>query len=317
MLDSTSATPSVAILMCTYNGEQYLDEQLLSFEEQSYPNWKLYVSDDGSKDQTIALLKSYQLKWQVKWGEDRLVIINGPRLGFSFNFLSLTCNPDIIADYYAWSDQDDIWLKDKITRAINFLQNKDQHLSQLYCTRTQLIDNQKTDIGLSPLFEKAPSFQNALVQSIAGGNTMVFNQTLKNYLMIAGADVKVVTHDWWLYIVATGCGGEVHYDSQTSLLYRQHGNNLIGSNNSLSARFKRIRMLFEGRFQEWNDENTTALQRLQSHLTAENATRLGQFQHARRAWFLMRLYLLSQVGLYRQTALGNLGLIVAAVFKRI
>ncbi|WP_410209799.1 glycosyltransferase family 2 protein [Aquirhabdus sp.] len=317
MLDSTTAAPSVAILMCTYNGEQYLDEQLLSFETQSYPNWKLYVSDDGSKDGTIALLKDYQSKWQAKWGENRLVIINGPRLGFSFNFLSLTCNPDIVADYYAWSDQDDIWLVDKITRAISQLQSKDQQRTQLYCTRTQLIDNQKTDIGLSPLFEKLPSFHNALVQSIAGGNTMVFNQTLKNDLMIAGPEVKVVTHDWWLYIVATGCGGEVIYDPQPSLLYRQHDNNLIGSNNSLSARLKRIRMLFEGHFQEWNDQNTAALQRLKDHLTTESATVLSQFQHARHAWFLLRLYLLSRVGLYRQTTLGNLGLIVAAIFKRI
>ena len=317
MLDSTFAAPSVAILMCTYNGEQYLDEQLLSFETQSYPNWKLYVSDDGSKDGTIALLKNYQSKWQAKWGEDRLVIINGPRLGFSFNFLSLTCNPDIVADYYAWSDQDDIWLVDKIARAISQLQTKDQQRAQLYCTRTQLIDNQKTDLGFSPLFEKSPSFRNALVQSIAGGNTMVFNQTLKNDLMIAGPEVKVVTHDWWLYIVATGCGGEVIYDPQASLLYRQHGNNLIGSNNSLSARLKRIRMLFEGHFQEWNDQNTFALQRLKDHLTTENAAALSQFQQARHAWFPLRLYLLSQVGLYRQTTLGNLGLIVAAIFKRI
>ena len=101
-----SSQPSVAILMATFNGEKFLAEQLDSLQIQTISNWRLYVSDDGSSDGTMDIIKRYQ----VLWGADKLQYRPGPQKGFAQNFLSLACDPDIKADYYAFCDQDDVWL---------------------------------------------------------------------------------------------------------------------------------------------------------------------------------------------------------------
>jgi len=95
----------VAILLCTYHGQRYLAEQLDSFAAQSHSNWEVWASDDGYEDYTHGILEAYQ----QKWSNGRLSIHFGPAEGFAANFLSLTCKARIDADYYAFSDQDDIW----------------------------------------------------------------------------------------------------------------------------------------------------------------------------------------------------------------
>ena len=132
-----------------------------SFASQTFSNWKVWVSDDGSRDRTYDILKSYQLKW----GQDRLSIQFGNKENFVGNFLSLVCKDSIQADYYAYSDQDDIWEKDKLQQAVNWLQTVPKEIPALYCSRTRLIDADNRDIGFSPLFSSPTSFLNALVQS--------------------------------------------------------------------------------------------------------------------------------------------------------
>ena len=113
------ALPKVAILLCTYHGQQYLVEQLDSFAAQSFSNWVVWASDDGSQDDTHTILETCRDKWR----DDRLSIQFGPAKGFVANFLSLTCNANIQADYYAYSDQDDIWEADKLQRAVDWFQS--------------------------------------------------------------------------------------------------------------------------------------------------------------------------------------------------
>ena len=303
----------VAILLCTYNGERYLHDQLASFQTQAHANWTLWVSDDGSNDSTLALLEAYKQKWP----SGKLSIVRGPAKGFAANFLSLTCNPEISADYYAYSDQDDIWVTDKLERAVQWLQTVPPDVPALYCSRTRLVDEQRNEICLSTLFTKPSSFRNALMQSIAGANTMVFNHAARLLLCEAGADVPIRSHDWWAYLVVTGCGGKVYYDTEPSLDYRQHTSNLVGTNATWQARLKRIRMLMQGDFRSWNDGNIAALRRLQSKLTLENCEILERFAKARDMGLILRLFNLKRCGIYRQTFLGNLGLFIAAFFKKI
>ena len=315
-LDVTSdkrTPPKVAILLCTYHGQHYLAEQLTSFEAQSHPNWEVWASDDGSRDDTHSILEAFQ----SKWSPNRLSIHSGPAEGFAANFLSLTCNASIQADFYSYSDQDDIWEKNKLERAVTLLQSVPASTPALYCSRTRLVDANNVEIGLSPLFTKPPSFSNALMQNIGGGNTMVFNNAARELLCEAGENLPVVSHDWWVYLVVTGCGGKVFYDSTPTLRYRQHSSNLIGMNASWLARFKRIRMLFQGRFREWNNGNIAALYTLKHRLTPENLATLERITKARNMSLIPRLFHLKQSGVYRQTKLGNLGLIAAAIFKKI
>lgn len=308
-----SEVPKVAILLCTFHGQRYLADQLESFAAQTHSNWEVWASDDGSKDDTHAILESYK----SKWNQGRLSVHFGPAEGFVANFLSLTCRANIRADFYAYSDQDDIWEADKIQRAVDCLQAVPSHIPALYCSRTNLVDANNRSIGYSPLFTKPPSFVNALIQNIGGGNTMVFNNAARALLCEAGDDVTVVTHDWWAYMVVIGCGGRVFYDPYPSVRYRQHDSNLVGMNSGWRARMIRVRMLFQGRFREWNSLNIQALERIRSKLAPEHQASLDTFVAARDRWLLPRLFGLKQSGIHRQSFLSNVGLVIAAVFKRI
>ena len=305
--------PNVAILLCTMQGQHCLCEQLDSILSQSHASWAIWASDDGSDDDTPAILDNYQ----SRLGKSRLSICPGPAKGYVTNFLSLTCNANITADYYAYADQDDIWEADKLARALEWLQTVPSHVPALYCARTRNVDANNQDIGFSPVFSKPPSFANALVQSIGGGNTMVFNNAACRLLHRAGADVQVVSHDWWAYLVVSGCGGKVFYDHRPTVRYRQHDSNLIGTNNNWTARLVRAGMLFQGRFIGWSDKNIAALQRIRMHLTPENQRRLDEFSKARGSGLFARLAGMKRSGVYRQTLLGNLGLIAAVVFNKI
>lgn len=307
------APQQVAILLSTYNGERFLKEQLNSLAAQSHSNWTIYASDDGSTDTTLSILEEYQ----IKFGPERLIIFSGPRQGFSKNFLSMVKNADIRAEYFAFCDQDDIWHSERLSLALDILQSLPATQPGLFCSRTRLIDEAGTPIGLSPLFKKPAKFRNAIIQSIAGGNTMLFNTSARELLARTSDEQKIISHDWWLYMLVSGCGGHVHYSPQPLVDYRQHGNNLIGSNSSIYDRLARVVKMLQGTFREWNESNLSGLEKFRKYLTPESLRTLEQFQECRQANLFRRLSLFSPCGLYRQTAAGQLGLFVAAILKRI
>lgn len=294
-------------------GQKYLTEQLESILRQSYPAWSIWASDDGSDDDTHKILAAYQ----TRLGTARLSVHNGPAEGFVANFLSLTCMAGITADYYAYADQDDIWEPEKLSRAVQWLRTVPDHLPALYCGRTHGVDANNRDIGFSTLFTKPPSFANALVQNIGGGNTMLFNNAARRFLRLAGPDIKVVSHDWWTYMVVIGCGGRVFYDPVPTVRYRQHDNNLVGISTGWAAGKIRLRMLFQGRFKSWNDINLAALQEMREHLTPENKRLLDEFSTARHRGMFSRLAGLKRSGIHRQTLLGNIGLLAAGILNKI
>ncbi len=308
--------PNVIILMATYNGQSYLAEQLDSICNQTHTHWEIWVSDDGSNDDTLTILKDYQ----TRLGTSVLRLFQGPRKGFCANFLSLICHAQLNHSeqtYYAFADQDDIWHPKKLQQAMSWLNTIPQTTPALYCGRTKLVNAAGQPIGLSPLFIKKPGFSNALIQSIGGGNTMVLNNASLNLLREAGEAINIVSHDWWAYMVVTGAGGEVFYDPTPMLDYRQHGNNQIGGNIGLSARIWRLKELFKGRFKTWNNLNFKALQSIEHVLTDENRQLLKNIITAREQSVIPRLVQLKKTGIYRQTFSGNLGLVVAALFKKI
>lgn len=305
--------PKVAILMCTMQGQRFLAEQLNSIATQSHPRWAIWASDDGSADYTHEILEYYQ----AHWGVDRISIHEGPAEGSTANFLSLTCRADIDADYFAYADQDDVWEADKLERAVAWLETVPPDVPALYGSRTLLVDARNQHIGYSTLFEHAPGFRNALVQSIAGGNTMVFNRAARDLLRRAGEDAGAVTHDWWAYMLVSACGGRVHYDPYPTVRYRQHERNQFGSNRSLRAQLDRLRQLLQGRFRDWVDLNLAALERVRPLMTPESRQILDEFASARRRALVPRLLGLRRAGIYRQTLLGNLGLAMAALINRL
>jgi glycosyltransferase involved in cell wall biosynthesis len=305
---------SVTILLCTQNGELFLREQLASIVQQSHRHWRIVASDDGSTDATRAVLQSYLGADRAR--ESPIEIRDGPGRGATANFLSLATDPGIPGTYFAYCDQDDVWYANKLERALTYLGSVPAGIPALYCSRTVLIDAAGRHIGRSPLFRKTPGFRNALVQSLAGANTMVFNSAARA-LLIAAGPCDAVAHDWWTYMLVSGAGGAVHYDPVPSVAYRQHETNAIGSNTGLSAAAWRLGMFLQGTWTAWNDRNTAALARCSSLLTPENQEVLAAFDVVRRSSLFARLYAWRRLGLYRQTFIGQLGLAYAIAFRKI
>lgn len=306
------AAPSVLIIMGTYNGEKYIAQQLDSIIDQTYHNWRLVISDDGSSDGTLEIVRQYQKKFPI----GRVIIKNGPRKGFCANFLSVCLDCELQADYYAFCDQDDVWKPEKLEIAIAWFQMNDKDISGLYCGRTTYISETMKEIGWSREITIEPSFSNALVQCIAGGNTMVFNDVLRALVLKAG-NVKVPSHDWWLYILCTASDGLVKYDKTPYILYRQHSASLVGSNLSFSAQLKRVFLGLNGSYSTWNSQHISALRRIESLLSIASVKRLNKFDALRNSKLVDRIGLVFRKDIYRSGKLGELMLFFAAVLRKL
>lgn len=300
----------VTVLLCSYNGGRYLPAQLDSILEQQGCQPAIVISDDGSTDGSLDVLQRYAASYpQVSW---RM----GPAQGFVRNFFSLINDADIAGEYFALADQDDLWTPDHLTRALARLADVPAGVPALYASRTRLIDAEGVEIGWSPHHAREPGFHNALIQNIASGNTMVFNRAARELLAQLGAHAMPVWHDWALYQVVTACGGQVFYDHQPTVLYRQHGGNAIGALWTMGSRWYRLRMLLKGRFRDWNTRNLEALEGVAQHVTPENQSLLQRFMAVRQRrtpWG--RVLGLYQLGLYRQTSMGQFALFMAAILR--
>lgn len=304
---------SIIILMGVYNGERYLAQQLNSLAAQTHKNWRLIASDDGSIDGTIQILEYYQ----TVWGKEKLQIRHGPKAGFAENFMSMACDPAVQGDYYAFCDQDDVWLPEKLEVVLQYFESiKKPAVPHLFCGRSAYVRDNLIPYAYSPEIVFPKTFRNALVQCIAGANTMVFNQATKEMLQQIGM-VPTPSHDWWLYQIVTGAGGIVHYENRPLILYRQHRDNLVGGNHSMLAKIKRIKRLFEGRFKFYSDKNIECLELGREFLNNSSVEIFSLFKIMRNAKMKDRIRLMEICGLYRQTWPGTLSLIFAAIFRKI
>lgn len=307
--------PLVAILLCTYNGDRFLAEQLDSLEAQTHQNWIVFASDDGSSDQTLQIL----LQYQAKWPPGKLSIRSGPQKGFCKNFLSLACDAEIKADYYAFCDQDDVWLPTKLTVGISSLTihgENNQSVPILYGGKTIYVDENLNKLGHSLEFNYPKVFRNALVQCMAGGNTLMFNQATKT-LLIKTSDAKPASHDWWLYILVSGVDGLCIFDVFPQVMYRQHKGALVGGNRKFLAKLKRFYFLFGGEFKGLVDMNVASLLQHKTLLSRTSQDLLDSFIVMRSANFLKRVRLLSVCGIFRQTRNGTIALFLAIIFNQI
>jgi glycosyltransferase involved in cell wall biosynthesis len=308
----TAAGGRLAVLMATYNGARFIDEQVRSIDQQTWPAIDIWASDDGSTDGTPNALE----RWATYWSKGAFIRLPGPSRGFAANFRSLLVNPKVDADYVAFCDQDDVWLAEKTQVAVDALAAQGCRPA-LYCARTIITDAEGQELSRSPLFRRPPDFANALVQSIGGGNTMVLNRAAYELVRKAATRTGFVSHDWFAYLIVTGAGGHVTYDEVPHVLYRQHGKNLVGSNQGWGARLTRIRAAFGGRFTLWNDDNVAALDACRDLLTPAAAEIFDRFRQARTGPLPDRLVNLWRSGVYRQTALGQVSLYAAGLLGKL
>lgn len=226
----------VLILMSTFNGENYLREQLNSLIHQTYLNLEILIRDDGSIDKTLEILNEYSMKYP------NIKFYQGKNLKPAKSFLDLIKKASK-AEFYAFCDQDDVWDKDKIEIAINKIkkENPENQYPCLYFSQTRLVDKDLNEINnIKRIKENKITIGNALIENIATGCTVVFNERLLELLRkIEFEDVKSgYMHDSLAYRIAFSTG-KVIYDNIPHISYRQHENNVIGNSSNIKDKIKK------------------------------------------------------------------------------
>lgn len=306
---------SAAILMCTYNGEDFIEEQLESIKNQTFRNLSLFISDDGSSDRTIEIVKLFKQKNIRCFKEFK--IIEGPGCGFAKNFLNLVKEVGNEYEFYSFADQDDVWHVDKIETGIVELEKYKKEIPSLFCSRTKLVNKFGEKIGYSKSFKSAPKFQNALVQSIAGGNTMIFNKSSKIILNGVNISIGITSHDWLLYILISACNGNIIFSQKPKIDYRIHKANLVGSNLGFKSFLNRSLLVLQNKWINWNNLNIEHLKDFKM-ITPSNKEILDNFISLREEKNIFtKIQLFKKSGLRRQTVLGNISLFAAIIFKKI
>lgn len=225
--------PHTQILMSTFHGERFLRTQLDSLINQDYSQISILIRDDGSSDQTVPIIKTYQAL------HSHIQLIEGSNIGVVNSFFSLLQNVDTQAAYFALCDQDDIWSSNKISTAVSVLSDSSE--PQLFLSLFNYIDAQDALLGTSAKPRKALGIRHALVQNRFPGCTMVFNRAALELVTSHLPDLgRLRIHDWWIYLVVAALG-KVHFEHQPLISYRQHETNTIGLRESrLDARIRRL-----------------------------------------------------------------------------
>lgn len=189
---------------------------------------EIFIRDDGSTDNTISIIEQYKLEYPEKFR-----VIYGENVGVIQSFFLLLSHSDENADYFCFCDQDDVWFSDKIERAYKYLHKEDSQEPIMYFTSTKLTDGKLKPLRNWPSRpRKPPSFYNALIQNIAAGITITINKEARDLLIKKQVKTdQILMHDWWTYLCVSAFG-KVYYDDTPSVFYRQHGNNVVGGENT-------------------------------------------------------------------------------------
>lgn len=310
----------VTVLLALYRGEKFLQPQLDSIAAQEV-GWRLVVSDDAP-DAGAGLVQRF-----AAGHPGRVARRRGPGRGAAANFLSMLAALPEDPGFVALSDQDDVWLPGKLPRALAALHAAGE-APALYCSRATICDAGLRPLGLTAAVRHPPSFRHALVQNLVQGNTAVLNPAAAALARQAaqgtgagdGAGAKpgaVVMHDWWLYQLLTGAGGRVIWDPQPSLLYRQHGGNVVGANAGLRARLASAGRMLSGRHRGWSLATLHEMQRLRPLLTPEHRAVLDDFAALCGPGAGARLRALRRGGFHRRDAPSQVLLWLAAALGRV
>lgn len=221
----------VLIMMSTYNGEKYLKEQLDSLLKQKNVLINILIRDDGSTDSTLDILKEYR--------NDKISCLLEKNIGSTNSFFELIKNASLDYDYYAFCDQDDIWLEKKLEKGIYNLTKFSHDKPSLYYSSQILIDSNATILNEHILANNRSIKANFIFNQMAGCSA-IFNkkllEILKQYI-----PKNIKGHDVWCYKVCACFSSNIYVDKNSYILYRQHENNVVGIDNRIRGKFLRAK----------------------------------------------------------------------------
>lgn len=227
----------VAVLMSTYNGEKYLEKQLDSILSQKGDySIEIIIRDDGSTDNTKNILKKYCKQYNnIRWYAG---VSKGPALSF---IELLRKNKGY--DFYAFSDQDDYWLPNKLSRAIEKLMDEK---ASLYFANAMLVDSDLNLLNIN-VYKQSPKLDFKTLTCAGGilGCTLVLNNDLAKCIQNSNYPKKIIMHDFYISEVCAAIGKKIIYDPECVMYYRQHNNNVVGVSygsilNKIISRVKSI-----------------------------------------------------------------------------
>ena len=229
----------IAVLLATHNGESFLKYQIASILSQVDVQVTLYISDDSSTDGTMDYLNKICLPNVIILSQRK---VNSPALNFLNFFLD-----DIICkfDYYAFADQDDIWMPNKLSKAVECVKNQNANCysSDLIVFRENNSGHQFSHLSKSSIQKK----YDYLFQSASAGCTYLIDfsafQLIRNLILIFGIEKNIISHDWFIYAVCKSHKLKWHMDKSAYILYRQHNSNAYGSGSIISDVFKKFQMV--------------------------------------------------------------------------
>jgi glycosyltransferase involved in cell wall biosynthesis len=222
MMNATPSVPRVAVLLSTYNGEQYLAAQLDSLASQELVSVELFVRDDGSTDNSIDIIRRYAERWPTLAN-----LGSSPNIRPAASFMELIRSTPTDFDYYAFCDQDDVWCPRKLSYAVETLTELKADTPGLYCSLATCVDNDLNAFG-STSFRGKGDFEHLMFASIVLGNTVVMNRAAMDLVRSRTPGTAVIMHDWWCALVVSAFG-KVVADPRMTLLYRQHHGNTVGT----------------------------------------------------------------------------------------
>jgi hypothetical protein len=305
---------TVRVLMCTLDGADWLEAQLDSLLAQTRSDWRLWVSDDGSRDDTRAILRRFAEAHPGRL--ERLV--DGPRRGAAANYLHLLCHPDLPPGPVALADQDDVWRPGKLARAMDAIAAAEAGGAGAvaYAAGYDVVDSAGRFVRRVSAWPHGPSFGNALVQNIMSGHTLTLNADALALLRRVGPR-DVPHHDWFIYQLMAGAGARLCLDPEPVLDYRQHGANAFGDRRSLAAALRRARLVGRGAYAGWIAANCATLASAREMLTPEACRTLALVAAAPDApRGLRRVVAMARAGLRRQQAAETALLRLAAALGK-
>ena len=216
----------VAILLSTYNGQDYIERQVHSIYRQSYQDFQLYIRDDGSSEEFVNQLR--EMKKQYGF-----TIIEGTNLGFVGSFMELLKEVDD-AELYAFADQDDVWLPDKLQTTVEWFERRNSENKQfcqkpvLFHSAYDVINSNDEVVGHFYFPNEKYDFRRSITENHYSGFAMAINRTLREYMLKGNVD-KIGYHDWWAAMIVQAFG--VGYsDEKVTALHRAHGDNITTFN---------------------------------------------------------------------------------------
>lgn len=315
---------NVAVLLSTYNGESYLQEQLDSLLRQDFKNFKIYVRDDGSSDNTVNIIEQYCHK------DNRLIRIRSEgNVGCAASFLTLV--KSVNADVYLFCDQDDVWLPNKIQRVFDYYSNVDMSTPALYHCDLAVVDQELNLIHKSFLQHQKMSAIDAMktnhlfIQNFVVGCSSAINSSLAELVLNninTQQFTQVAMHDWWFAITAK-IQGEIFYDDVQTILYRQHSNNVLGAKSSSLLRFITLGVNGQGLKRvlsfrkKVSEQNQLLLEVYESILSDEQKKSISLVINALGGnASLLNLFKAFRHGCYMQGFKRNLALIYSVIFSK-